>query len=471
MSIKRFTLSAITLVVLSGCQLAPEQKELGLPVPDTYVSDTGQAAAQQLHWQQFFNDEKLQTLISLSLEHNKDMQIAVLNVQRVRGLYQIEDSGLYPSLDFNGGATRQRLPADLTSTGEAGISSQYSATVGITSYELDIWGKVRNQSEQALQNLYNTELTQYSTQISLIAELANAWLNYATDLQLLELAKETLSSQQESLSLTQKSFDLGATSAITLEQLKSTVATAKVDIATYKRLLKRDKSALDLLVGRPVSSDLLPTNSLTNLLDLPEVPVGLPSDLLTQRPDIKAAEHALLAANANIGIARAAFYPSISLTATAGSTSSDLSGLFDSGSGTWSFVPSINLPIFTMGRNQANLDVAKADQEIAVATYQQKIQNAFRETADALADREGYKEQLDALDMLISSRQLTYDLSKMRYEKGADSYLQVLDAQRTWYSAQQQLITGQQAYLASQINLYKALGGGWNIAKTPVQEQ
>lgn len=471
MSIKRFTLSAITLVVLSGCQLAPEHKDLALPVPDTYVSDTEQAAAQQLHWQQFFNDEKLQTLISLSLEHNKDMQIAVLNVQRVRGLYQIEDSGLYPSLDFNGGATRQRLPADLTSTGEAGISSQYSATVGITSYELDIWGKVRNQSEQALQNLYNTELTQYSTQISLIAELANAWLNYATDLQLLELAKETLSSQQESLSLTQKSFDLGATSAITLEQLKSTVATAKVDIATYKRLLKRDKSALDLLVGRPVSSDLLPTNSLTNLLDLPEVPVGLPSDLLTQRPDIKAAEHALLAANANIGIARAAFYPSISLTATAGSTSSDLSGLFDSGSGTWSFVPSINLPIFTMGRNQANLDVAKADQEIAVATYQQKIQNAFRETADALADREGYKEQLDALDMLISSRQLTYDLSKMRYEKGADSYLQVLDAQRTWYSAQQQLITGQQAYLASQINLYKALGGGWNIAKTPVQEQ
>ena len=255
MNIKRFTLSAITLVVLSGCQLAPEQKELALPVPDTYVSDTEKAAAQQLHWQQFFNDEKLQTLISLSLEHNKDMQIAVLNVQRVRGLYQIEDSGLYPSLDFNGGATRQRLPADLTSTGEAGISSQYSATVGITSYELDIWGKVRNQSEQALQNLYNTELTQYSTQISLIAELANAWLNYATDLQLLELAKETLSSQQESLSLTQKSFDLGATSAITLEQLKSTVATAKVDIATYKRLLKRDKSALDLLVGRPVSSD------------------------------------------------------------------------------------------------------------------------------------------------------------------------------------------------------------------------
>ncbi|MBH0067025.1 MULTISPECIES: efflux transporter outer membrane subunit [Pseudoalteromonas] len=471
MSIKTFSLSAIALLVLSGCQLAPEQKDLALPVSDAYASDTGQSAAQQLNWQQFFNDEKLQTLISQSLEHNKDMQIAVLNVQRVRGLYQIEDSALYPSLDLNASGTRQRLPADLSGTGDAAISSQYSATVGITSYELDIWGKVRNQSAQALQNLYSTELSQYSTQVSLISELANAWLNYATDLQLLELAKETLTSQQESLSLTQKSFDLGATSSITLEQLKSTVATAKVDIATYKRLLKRDKSALDLLVGKSVSADLLPNKDLTNLISMPEVPVGLPSDLLSQRPDIKAAEHLMLAANANIGIARAAFYPSISLTANAGSASSDLSGLFDSGSGTWSFVPTISLPIFNMGRNQANLDVAKADQEIAVATYQQKIQNAFREVADALADREGYQEQLSALDMLISSRQITFDLSKMRYEKGADSYLQVLDAQRTWYGAQQQLIAGQQAYLASQINLYKALGGGWNVASETTQEE
>ncbi|MEM5545863.1 efflux transporter outer membrane subunit [Pseudoalteromonas fuliginea] len=471
MSIKTFSLSAIALLVLSGCQLAPEQKDLVLPVSDAYASGTAQSAAQQLNWQQFFNDEKLQTLISQSLEHNKDMQIAVLNVQRVRGLYQIEDSALYPSLDLNASGTRQRLPADLAGTGDATISSQYSATVGITSYELDIWGKVRNQSAQALQNLYSTELSQYSTQVSLISELANAWLNYATDLQLLELAKETLTSQQESLSLTQKSFDLGATSSITLEQLRSTVATAKVDIATYKRLLKRDKSALDLLVGKSVSADLLPNKDLTNLISMPEVPVGLPSDLLSQRPDIKAAEHLMLAANANIGIARAAFYPSISLTANAGSASSDLSGLFDSGSGTWSFVPSISLPIFNMGRNQANLDVAKADQEIAVATYQQKIQNAFREVADALADREGYQEQLSALDMLISSRQITFDLSKMRYEKGADSYLQVLDAQRTWYGAQQQLIAGQQAYLASQINLYKALGGGWNVTSEITQEE
>ncbi|MBB1386688.1 efflux transporter outer membrane subunit [Pseudoalteromonas sp. SG45-5] len=460
-NLKTLSLSAITVVILNGCQLAPEQAKLVLPVPDAYASDTEQAKVTSLKWQQFFSDEKLQTLIAQSLEHNKDMQIAVLNVQRVRGLYQIEDSALYPSLDFNGAGTRQRLPADLSGGNNPTISSQYSATVGITSYELDIWGKVRNQSAQALQNLYSTELSQYSTQVSLVAELANAWLNYATDQQLLALAQETLSSQQESLSLTQKSFDLGAASKITLEQLRSTVATAKVDIATYKRLLKRDKNALDLLVGKPVANNLLPSESLHSLLSLPSVPVGLPSDLLTQRPDIKAAEHLLLAANANIGMAKAAFYPSISLTANAGSASSELSGLFDSGSGTWSFVPSVSLPIFNMGRNQARLDVAKADQEIALVTYQQKIQQAFREVADALADTEGYQEQLTALDMLLQSRQSTFDLSQARYDNGADSYLQVLDAQRTWYSAQQQHIVGQQALLASQISLYKVVGGGW----------
>lgn len=463
--LKTFSLSTITMLVLSACQLAPEQQKLTLPVPNTYVQGAEQASTEALEWQKFFNDEKLRSLISQSLKHNKDMQIAALNVQRVRGLYQIEDSALYPSLDINSAGSRQRLPADLSGTGSAKINSQYSATVGITSYELDVWGKVRNQSTNALQTLYSTELTQYSVQVSLIAELANAWLNYATDQQLLALAKATLTSQQSSLSLTQKSYDLGAASKITLEQLKGTVATAKVDIARYQQLLKRDKNALDLLVGQGVSADLLPEKSLNSLLDLPKVPVGLPSDLLTQRPDIKAAEHQLLAANANIGIARAAFYPSISLTANSGTLSSELSGLFDAGSGSWSFVPTINLPIFTMGRNQANLAVAEAEQEIALVSYQQKIQQAFREVADTLADREGYQTQLLALDALLNSSQSTFDLSQARYKSGVDSYLQVLDAQRTLYNAQQQHIVGQQALLASKINLYKVLGGGWQQPK------
>jgi multidrug efflux system outer membrane protein len=471
MKLKTLSLSALAVLVLSACQLAPEQQAIELPVPDAYASaaqGSGTAAA-ELHWQQFFSNPKLQQLIELSLKNNKDLQIAALNVQRVRALYQIEDSALYPSLDLNASGTRQRLPADLTGTGKAQINQQYSATVGMTSYELDFWGKVRNQSEQALQQLYSTEQAQLSSQISLVSELANAWLTYAADQQLLELATHTLHSQQKTLELTEQSYKLGAASAVTLQQVKSTVATAKVDIARYQRLLARDQNALDLLTGTQVSTDLLPDQPLSKLLQLPELPAGLPSDLLQQRPDIKAAEHDLLAANANIGIAKAAFFPSISLTANAGSASAELDNLFKGGSGSWSFIPSVNLPIFTMGRTQANLEVAEAQQQVALLTYQQKIQQAFREVSDGLADRAGYAAQLQAQQDLANSNQQSFLLSEARFKQGADSYLQVLDAQRSWYSAQQQLISGQQALLASQISLYKVLGGGWQQSSTSAE--
>ena len=463
MKLNSLTLSALAVLVLSACQLAPEQQAIELPVPQHYALASGDAGAKaaELHWQQFFSNPQLQQLIELSLANNKDLQIAALNVQRVRALYQIEDSVLYPSLDLNASGTRQRLPADLTGTGNAQINQQYSATVGMTSYELDFWGKVRNQSEQALQQLYSTEQAQLSSQISLVAELANAWLTYAADQQLLELAAHTLHSQQKTLELTEQSYNLGAASALTLQQVKSTVATAKVDIARYQRLLQRDKNALDLLTGTQVSEQLLPDRPLSKLLQFPELPAGLPSDLLQQRPDLKAAEHDLLAANANIGIAKAAFFPSISLTANAGSASAELDNLFKGGSGSWSFIPSVNLPIFNMGRTQANVEVAEAQQQVALVTYQQKIQQAFREVSDGLADRESYAAQLQAQQDLANSNQQSFVLSEARFKQGADSYLQVLDAQRSWYSAQQQLISGQQALLASQISLYKVLGGGW----------
>ncbi len=454
--------TSVTALMLSACNMAPDIEQRELPVAQNYHIQGMSGDINALNWQSFFSNDQLQQLIALTLENNKDIKTAALNVQQVRAMYQIEDAVLYPSIDLDASGTRQRLPADLSSTGEATISESYSATVGLASYEIDLWGKVRNQSEAALQDLYTAEYNLTNVQISLIAELVSAWLNYATDKALLELANETLKSQQQSLELTRKTFALGAASQLTLSQLESTVATAKVDIANYQRLLKRDKNALDFLVGKSVTKALLPAQRVDEVLNLPEVPVGLPSDLLTQRPDIKAAEHQLLAANANIGVAKAAFYPSISLTANAGTASAELSNLFDAGSGTWSFVPSINLPIFNMGRNQANLDVAKAQQEMALTSYEQTIQNAFKEVSDALADREGYKQQLAALNDLYQSNELSFTLSEARFQKGADSYLQVLDAQRNWYSAGQQLILGKQTYLASQINLYKALGGGWN---------
>ncbi|MBU2926333.1 efflux transporter outer membrane subunit [Colwellia sp. 1_MG-2023] len=461
MTFKTFSLASLSVVVLSACQMAPPREDIVLPVPESYAVQSQQGDITDLHWQQFFTNEKLQKLIEQTLTHNKDIKLAALNVQQVRALYQIEDSALYPSLDFSASGTRQRLPSDLSSTGSAQISESYSATVGMTAYELDLWGKVRNQSDQALQTLYASEQTQTSVKISLISELANAWLNYAADKEQLTLAMETLKSQQASLALTEKSYALGAASKLTLAQIQSTVAAAKVDIANYQRMLKRDKNALDLLVGKPVAADLLPIESLDEVLNFPNVPVGLPSELLEQRPDIKAAEFKLLAANANIGVAKAAFFPSITLTANAGTASADLDNLFSGGTGTWSFIPSITIPIFNMGRNQANLDVAQTQQEIALASYEQTIQQAFREVSDALTDREGYMQQLSALEELYNSNKVSFTLSEARFEKGADSYLQVLDAQRNWYSAGQQLISGKQAYITSQISLYKAIGGGW----------
>lgn len=457
--------------VLSSCQLAPLQQSIELPVPNVYALETDEARtkATQMPWRQFFDNTKLQQLIELGLANNKDLQIAALNVQRVRALYQIQDSSVYPSLDLNASGTRQKIPGELSSSGRAQINQQFNATVGITSYELDFWGKVRNQSEQALQQLYSTEQAQSSSQISLIAELANAWLIYAADKQLLDLAIDTLESRLKSLNLIEKSYDLGAASGLTLQQIKSTVATAKVDIARYQRILQRDKNALDLLVGSTVSVALLPDKPINILINLPELPAGLPSDLLQQRPDIKAAEHDLLGANANIGVAKAAFFPSISLTANAGSASSDLDNLFSAGSGAWSFTPTINLPIFNMGRTQANLEVAQTQQQIALVNYQQKIQQAFREVNDSLVDRQGYAAQLQAQQELADSNQQSFYLSDERFKQGADSYLQVLDAQRNWYAAQQQLISGQQALLTSQISLYKVLGGGWQNTGSTIQ--
>ncbi|HEA15854.1 MAG TPA: efflux transporter outer membrane subunit [Pseudoalteromonas prydzensis] len=461
MKLKTLSLATLSVLVLSACQMAPVLEDIQLPVPDSYAVQGEQGNIADLNWQQFFANEKLQRLIELTLQHNKDIKLAALNVQQVRALYQIEDSALYPAIDFSASGNRQRVPADLSSTGNAQITQSYSATVGMTAYELDLWGKIRNQSDQALQTLYASEQAQTSVKISLISELVNAWLNYAADKEQLALAMETLKSQQQSLTLTEKTYALGAASKLTLAQIQSTVATAKVDIANYQRLLKRDKNALDLLVGQSVTTQLLPAESLDEVLNFPTVPVGLPSELLEQRPDIKAAEYRLLAANANIGVAKAAFFPSISLTANAGSASSELDNLFSGGTGTWSFIPSINLPIFNMGRNQANLDVAQTQQQIALTTYQQTIQQAFKEVSDALVDRQGYMQQLKALEELYSSNQISFSLSEARFDKGADSYLQVLDAQRNWVSAGQQLIRGKQAYIASQINLYKAVGGGW----------
>lgn len=455
-------------LLLSGCvNLAPRYERLAAPVPEHYPdapADAGSngAANADVGWRTFFADAKLRGLIELALDNNRDLRVAVLNIAQARAQYRIQDAATLPTLSASGSGTATRTPASLSATGEALTSHQYSATLGVSAYELDLFGRVRNLSAQALEQYLSTEEARRSTQISLVAEVATAYLTWAADLERLALARETLRSQSDTYTLTQRSFELGSASALTLRQVQTSVDSARVDVARYTGQIAQDRNALALLLGAPVPAELAPGALGDSLNALPELPAGLPSELMLRRPDLLQSEHKLKAATANIGAARAAFYPRISLTASAGSGSADLSGLFKGGSGSWTFLPQISLPIFDGGSNRASLDSAIAGRDIAVAQYEQAIQSAFREVADALAQREALSGQLQAQQSLVEASGDALKLSDARFARGVDSYLDVLDAQRSWYGAQQTLIGMRLSRLTNGVTLYKALGGGWN---------
>jgi len=372
-----------------------------------------------------------------------------------------------PAVSADGAGTRSRTPADLNMSGEPAISSQYSATFGV-SWELDLFGRLRSLRDQALEQYFASEAAQRSTQISLIASVANAWLTLQADQALLQVTRDTLKTYEESLGLTQRSFDVGVASALELRQARSAVDSARVSIEQYTRLVAQDRNALTLLLGQSLPAGL-PSGEGLERTQLATLPVGLPSDLLQQRPDILQAEYQLRAVNASIGAARAAFFPRISLTGAAGTASSELSGLFDGGSGYWSFSPSISVPIFNAGQLRANLDYAQISKNIQVAQYEQVIQTAFREVADGLAAQATYVRQVQAQRDLLQTSEDYYNLAERRYRTGVDSYLTVLDAQRQLFSVQQQLISDRLAQLTSEVNLFKALGGGWQetVQATP----
>ena len=455
-------------LLLSGCvNLAPRYERPAAPVPAHYPdapADAGSngAANADVGWRTFFADAKLRGLIELALDNNRDLRVAVLNIAQARAQYRIQDAATLPTLSANGSGTATRTPASLSATGEALTSHQYSATLGVSAYELDLFGRVRNLSAQALEQYLSTEEARRSTQISLVAEVATAYLTWAADLERLALARETLRSQSDTYTLTQRSFELGSASALTLRQVQTSVDSARVDVARYTGQIAQDRNALALLLGAPVPGELAPGALGDGPGALPELPAGLPSELMLRRPDLLQSEHKLKAATANIGAARAAFYPRISLTASAGSGSADLSGLFKGGSGSWTFLPQISLPIFDGGSNRASLDSAIAGRDIAVAQYEQAIQSAFREVADALAQREALSGQLQAQQSLVEASGDALKLSDARFARGVDSYLDVLDAQRSWYGAQQTLIGMRLSRLTNGVTLYKALGGGWN---------
>lgn len=474
MTLRPVVAAALAAVWLSACNLAPKYEQPALAVPNSIAagaarsieaSESALDTAKALNW---VANPQLRQVVALALSHNRDLRVAVANMEKARAQYGITRADLLPSVTAQAQGTRSRNSADL-SNGQSTVSEQFTAQLGFASYEIDFWGRIRNLSEAGLQAFLQSEANQRNVQIGLIAEVSNAWLNLAADLARLALAKSTLESREKAYELTRRMYELGATSGLVLAQNLSTVETARGDVAAYTSQVQRSRNALELLVGGSVPAELLPeaqtlmvdTSSNLGLLSVPE---NLPSSVLLQRPDVQAAEHNLRAMNANIGAARAALFPSISLTGSVGSGSRELDQLFGSGTGTWSFMPQIKLPIFDGGRLRAGVEVAKANERIALAQYEKAVQTAFKEVADALADRAQWGARLGAQYGMVQATQKAFELSEARFQAGVDDYLTVLDAQRSLYAAQQNLIALRLAEQINRVTLWKTLGGQETVA-------
>ncbi|MCU0842170.1 MAG: efflux transporter outer membrane subunit [Thiobacillaceae bacterium] len=457
---------ALAATLASACSMIPDYRRPAAPVPASFLNaspaDPATPAADAIAWRDYFADPRLREVIALALANNRDLRVAALNIERARALYRVQRADLYPGLDASGAMTAQRLPEDLSGTGEADTRRQYGASVGLSTYELDFFGRVRSLNEQALQLYLGTEQARRSAQISLVAEVASAWLTLAYDRERLALARATHETRLKSHELIRRSVELGAVPALDLHQSKALTQSARADVARFTAFVAQDENALALLTGTPVPPAWLPAALSEQVGAVAELPAGMPSEVLARRPDILAAEHALRAANANIGAARAAFFPSITLTGAVGTASASLDGLFEGGSGAWSFIPQIRVPIFDAGRLRASLDAAEVQRDINVAEYEKAIQSAFREVADALADRATLSERLDARRQQAEATRASFRLSEARYRGGVDSFLGLLDAQRALYLAEQELIAVRLTEAVNRVALYKALGGGWH---------
>jgi multidrug efflux system outer membrane protein len=462
---KVYSLVAITAVLFTGCTMIPKYSRPEAPVPAAWPSGPayketramqGAPAAADLQWREFFADARLQTVIATALENNRDLRVAALNVERARALYRVQRAELFPKVETGVTATKQHVRI----SGNTGLVTleEYGVNLGITSWEIDFFGRIRSLGQRALEEYFATQQARRGAQILLVSEVANAYLTLAADRENLQLAKSTLESQQAAFNLIRRRLEVGLAPELDLRQAQTRVDAARVDVAKYTELAAQDANALNLLAGSPVPADLLPAQ-LSVVKPLPDVSPGLSSEVLLHRPDILQSENLLKAANANIGAARAAFFPRISLTSAIGSASGDLSGLFKSGSFVWNYAPQVVLPIFD-ARTWSALTVTKVDKEIAVAQYEKAIQEAFKDVADALAKRGTLGDRMEAQQSLLDATAQTYRLSTARYEKGIDIYLNVLDAQRSLYAAQQELINVRLEKLANQVRLYAVLGGG-----------
>jgi NodT family efflux transporter outer membrane factor (OMF) lipoprotein len=448
-------LAAATL--LAACSsMAPKYERPAAPVAAAWPFDAtteGTRAVADIDWQSYFPDPRLRELIALALQGNRDLQVAVLTIEQARAQYQIRRADQLPTV--NAQATGSRTP-----TASGGKATLYTAGLAVNAWEIDFFGRIASLSDVALAQYLATDEGRKAAQISIVAAVANTWLSQVADDDLLALTRQTLSTREESLKLAKLRFENGVTSELDFRQAESLTETARVALSQFERQRALDQNALALLVGQPVPAGLQGGTGI-DTVSLPDLPAGAPSDLLVRRPDIRQSEQQLIAANANIGAARAAFFPRISLTAGLGSASSELTGLFKGGSFGFTLAPQLLLPIFDAGRNRAGLDSATVGRDIAVAQYERAIQGAFREVADALAFRATLADQLKSQRAVAAAESVRFRLSDLRYTNGVASYLDLLDAQRSLFAAQQALVQTRLAQLQSQVNLYKALGGGW----------
>jgi len=453
-------------IALGGCTLAPRYERPASPVPAQWptgaaypvAADAVAPQASMPVWREFLPDERLQKVIETALANNRDLRLAALNVDRARAYYGIQRAELLPAVHATGSGAEARTPADLSASGRAYTAERYDVNLGVASWEIDFFGRIRSLKDEALEEYLATDEARRSAEIALVATVAQAYLVLAADRETLRLMASTLEAQEAAYALIRKRCDVGLVSELDLHRAQSQVEVARGDVARYTQWVAQDENVLGLLAGAPIPPALLPSD-LDGVRPPREVSPGLSSETLLSRPDILAAEHRLKAAHASIGAARAAFFPRISLTAALGTASADLSGLFKSGSGAWSFAPQIVMPIFD-ARTWSAYTVTQVEKDIAVAQYEKAIQAAFREVADALATAGTVNRQIAAQRSLVEAVAETYRLSQARYDRGVDSYLAVLDAQRSLYAAQQGLIALIHAGLASRVTLYRVLGGG-----------
>ncbi|MCM1512183.1 MAG: efflux transporter outer membrane subunit [Oxalobacter formigenes] len=458
--------------ILTACSMAPTYERPDAPVesawPEHIQIKEGAVPAPEIGWTEFARDPRLQVLIAAAIENNRDLRVATLRIEEARALYDIQWSERLPNINAEGQAQRTKTPGSIAGTPDHRMAGSYQVGLGLAAFEIDFFGRIKSLSDAALYQYFSTEEAQRSAHISLVSEVCKTYLSERALARQRDLAQQSYEAYKSTYELTQKRYEVGASSALELRQYETLMHNARVSVVTLERQRAQMENALTVLVGGKAIENLPPQKDFSDEDILMDIPAGLPSDLLANRPDIRRQENLLRSANANIGAARAAFFPRITLTVFGGTASNTLSGLFDAGSSSWSFTPQLLLPIFDAGRNIANLDLAEARKNIAVAEYEKTIQTAFKEVADALIARGLFNEQVTAQAAVLAAETERLQLSRARYDNGIASSLEVLDAERQHFAAQQTLVQARLDRLLNTIDLYRSLGGGLQQTTVPV---